>query len=325
MTPTNDSTPADEPARVYGPEQWATVAGQDWSWWDLWCCVIAVRDHDGDLSALAGEIAARIRNCPPMTSRDSDDARLSHLLDLDRRLRATGLAATDLAGPTELANRKIGSRARAKLKGSIPTGAHARTPAMLDLPADRLRRRARFGHWASFPTDPTPFYDKFRPTVDRRGWVTEHQTYRATGVLSDRLARLDGPRRSVEERLSLYRAFYTAAVEFADIADDSSGYLGGLRTEMWLEYLTIDWRATGMTPRHYWQDLCELCVWEDYAVDHGHERTWFRGARPDETDQIERVLNGLADELHSFVLDYRARQATGAAATLPHRARSRRR
>lgn len=325
MTRANDAEPAAEPARVYGPERWATVADHDWSWWDLWCCVIAVRDHSGDLTALAGEIAARIRDRRPMASRDTDDARLSHLLDLDQRLHTAGVEPTDLAGPDVLADRKVGSRARAKFKRAIPTGAYACTPAMLDLPADRLRRRARFGHWDRFPSDPTVFYDKFRPTVDRRGWVTERQTYRAIHVLADRLTDLDGPRRSAANRLALYRAFYTAADEFADIADDSGGYLGDLRTETWLEYLTIDWRATGMTPQHYWRDLCELRVWEDYAIDHGHEREWFRGARKNDIDLIEDILNGLADELHSFVLDYQANQAARAAATLPHRTRSRRR
>lgn len=191
MTRPNDLGPDDEPARDYGPERWATVSGQDWSWWDLWCCVVAVRDHGGDLTPLAVEIAARIRDRQPMTSRDSDDARLSHLLDLDQRLHAVGLDPADLAGRAVLADRKIGSRARAKFKGTVPTGAYARTPAMLDLPADRFRRRARFGHWASFPSDPTVFYDKFRTTVDRRGWVTERQTHRAIHVLADRLDTLD--------------------------------------------------------------------------------------------------------------------------------------
>jgi len=203
-----------DPTRVYGPEPWNTVTGQIWSWWDLWCCVIAVRDHEGNLTALSDQIAERIRTTPSgygLYSRDSDDARLSHLRDLDDRLQAAGLHPADLADRAVLADRKIGSRARAKFKASIPTGAYARTPAMVDLPADRLRRRARFGHWPTFPTDPTRFYDKFRPTVHRTGWVGERQTYRATHVLADRLNKLDGPRRTLEERLALYRAFYTAA------------------------------------------------------------------------------------------------------------------
>jgi hypothetical protein len=50
-------------ARVSGPELWATRSGEDWTWWDLWCCVIAVKDHDGDLTALADQIGVFCRMC----------------------------------------------------------------------------------------------------------------------------------------------------------------------------------------------------------------------------------------------------------------------
>ena len=35
-----------------------------------------------------------------------------------------------------------------------------------------------------------------------------------------------------------------------------------MRTEAWLTYLAIEWRAAGMDPAAYWQDLCELRLWE---------------------------------------------------------------
>jgi hypothetical protein len=310
-----------EPVRVYGPETWRTVAGRDWSWWDLWFCVIVVKDHGGDLAALqslAGELAHRIRNLDRgmFQSRDSDDARLSHLFDLVQRLGAAGLAPADLASPAVLADRKITARARAKFKGAIPEGAYARTPPMLDLPRQRLHRRARHGLWSTFAVDPTAFYEKFRPTVDRKGPVSENQTSRFVDTLYDRVVRLDGPRRSTAERLALYRAFYTAAAELADIADDSYGHLGELRTEMWLVYLDIDWRETGMSPDDYWRDLCGLRMWEDYGMDFGNERAWFRSAQQDEITLIEGILSDLAEEAVSYVLDYQANQALAAIAQL---------
>ncbi len=219
--------------RIFGPERWRSLGGQDWSWWDLWCCVIAVKDHDGDLTALAESIADKIRTeRGPMFSSRSDDARLAQVLDLDQRLAAAGLDPGDLADRGVLRDRKITSRARAKFKANVPDGAYARTPAMLDLPRDRLERRARFGAWPEFPSDPAPFFDKFRPTIERRE-CTERQTRRVTHTLSDTLGHLDGPKRSLTDRLALYRAFYTAAAELADIADDSYGYLGDLWQETW--------------------------------------------------------------------------------------------
>lgn len=244
-------------------------------------------------------------------SRDPDDARLAQVLDLTGRLNDAGLVPTDLADTTVLADRKITSRARAKFKANtnIPQGAYARTPAMRDQPRRRLENRARFGHWHHFGVDPTGFYEQFVPTINRKGWTEVRQTSRACRTLYSRLGRLDGPRRSIAEQLSLYRGFYTAAAELADIADHSWGELGDLRTETWLAYLDIDWRSTGIAPEHYWQDLCELRVWEDYAVDHRHPGAWFRSVTPDEKDLVEGILADLAAEARTYVLDYQASQA----------------
>ena len=317
--------PPAEPVRVFGPEPWATVVGQVWSWWDLWFCVIAVQDHDGELGAMAFELATRIRDDKQarVHSGDSDDARLSHLSDLAERLRVAGLRPAELAGPAIGADRKIATRARAKKKGRIPDGGYARTMAMRELPSGRLLRRARYGRWSTFPTDPTAFHELFRPTVERTGWVSEHQTGRIVRTLEKRLTSLDGPRRGLADRLSLYRAFFTAAAEFADIADDSMGYLGELRTETWLEYLEIDWRTAGMAPDDYWSDLCELYVWEDYAIDHRNAQAWFRSAKHNDVALIEGSLTAIAVEAGSFVLDYQADRAHAARARLPHVSSSR--
>jgi hypothetical protein len=37
---------------VDGPERWRTTAGTDWSYWDLWFCVVCLVDHDGDWDGL---------------------------------------------------------------------------------------------------------------------------------------------------------------------------------------------------------------------------------------------------------------------------------
>jgi hypothetical protein len=160
--------------RVYGPEPWASCAGEEWTWWDLWCCVIAVKDHHGNLAGLAERIAGRIRegrSSSTLYNRRSDDARLAQILDLTGRLNTAGLTPSDLADATVLGDRKITSRARAKFKPNtnIPEGAYARTPAMRDLPRRRLENRARYGHWHHFPVDPTGFYEQFVPTISGGG------------------------------------------------------------------------------------------------------------------------------------------------------------
>ena len=172
---------------------------------------------------------------------------------------------------------------------------------MLDLPRQRLHRRARHGLWSTFAVDPTAFYEKFGPTVDRKSGLSESQTSRVVDTLHGWVVRLDDPRRRTAERLALYRAFYTAADELADIADDSYGHLGDLRTEMWLVYLDIDWRETGMSADDYWRDLCGLRMWEDYGTDLGHEQAWFCSVQQDEITLIEGILSDLAEEtVHTF-------------------------
>lgn len=184
---------------------------------------------------------------------------------------------------------------------------------MIDTPRRLLQHRARYGHWPSFPTDPTPFFDRFRTTVNHQGFVTKNQTFAIATTLRKRLADLDGPRRKLPDRLALYRAFHTAGLEIADAADDSYGVIGEERAEAWLAYLDIDWRSTDIAPSHYWQDLCELIIWEPYAIDHQQETSWFTSARLDEVDVIEEILLRLEAEHRAVVLDY---EATAALETL---------
>lgn len=251
-----------------------------------------------------------------MSARDANEAKLSHLRDLAFRLDAAGLEPTDLADERVLADRQIGTRAVQKVSGRVSLEWRARTPAMIDTPRRLLERRARYGHWPSFPSDPAPFFGRFRSTVERRAFVTGNQTFGIARTLRTRLSGLDGPRRTLPDRLALHRAFHTAGLEIADAADDSYGVLGDARTEAWYGYLDIDWRSTGMAPAEYWQDICELIIWEPYAVDHADSTAWFASAHRDEVDLIEEILLTLEVEHRAAVLEWEATAALEARADL---------
>ena len=79
---------------IYGLELWRTDRKVVWSHWDLWFCVVAVADHDGDLDALAAAIEDGGRSSGSSTT----EAKLSHLDDLTRRLAEAGIDAAELAG-----------------------------------------------------------------------------------------------------------------------------------------------------------------------------------------------------------------------------------
>lgn len=310
-------TAGERPKRVqrFGPEPWKEIAGLTWSLWDLWFCVVAILDHDGNLEALADTFVDSLRS-HRSSDRKANEAKLSHLTDLVLRLDDVGLHPADLADADQLADQRIVKRAREKVAGRVSIEWRACTPAMIDTPRRLLQHRARYGHWPSFPSDPAPFFERFRRTVDRKGFVTKNQTFSIAKTLRKRLADLEGPRRKLPDRLALYRAFHTAGLEIADSADDSYGVLGEARTEAWLTYLDIDWRSAGMAPTDYWQDLCELIIWEPYAVDHQNETAWFSSAQPDDVDLIEGILLALEAEHLAVVLDWEATAALEALADL---------
>jgi hypothetical protein len=316
----NDSKP--KRVQRFGPEVWERRANVDWSHWDLWFCVVAVRDHGGDLNALAELLVEAIRK-PAFGGSEPSEARLSHLHDLRARLNGAGLSASDLADTDVLVDKRIATRSREKVAGRASLERRACTPAMLDTPRRRLQRRARYGHWAAFPSDPTPYFEKFRPTVERNEFVSKGKSAAIASRLERRLGELDGPRRTLPDRLALYRAFHTAGLELGDAADDSYGNIGEMRTTAWRTYLAIDWRESGIDPSTYWQDLCELRIWEPYGLDHRAEDAWFQSARKEDTPVVEAILLALESEHRDAVLDYPADEALEALADLYLSTRSR--
>lgn len=299
----------------FGPETWAEVSGREWSLWDLWFCVVAVLDHDGDLGAMGETFVDRLRS-RGMDQRDANEAKLSHLTDLQRRLAEKELTTTGLAAPEVLADKKITRRAREKVTGRMNLEHRARTTAMINTPRHLLEHRARYGHWSDFPSDPTRFFEKFRPTVVRKDFVTKGKTFAVAERMEKRLADLDGPRRTLPDRLALYRAFHTAGLELADAADDSYGVIGEVRTAAWLTYLSIDWRSAGIDPEDYWRDLCELRLWDPYGLAYQNETAWFGSVGKDDVDRIETILLDLEAEHRAVVLDYEADDAAVAIADL---------
>lgn len=288
---------------IFGPEPWTTVAGADWCHFDRWFAIVAIGDFGGDLDALEGDLIGRLRS---LHGREDVEAKLSHLADLRDRLGAAGIDAGVLAAADE-ADKATLAKARRKVLDQGLEG-RSMTPAMSDTPSARLRRRALYGHWDRFPVSPDRWYEKL---AGRRAatHVPKGRTFALTRQFGERLARLDGPRRTEAERLALYRAFHTVGVELAERGDDSYGTIGELRLEAFRTYLNIDWAAAGMEPEHRWQDLCELLVSEVYALTYEQETLAFRHVPAGQADLIEDILLGLADEWQAAYQDYQAAEA----------------
>jgi hypothetical protein len=295
--------PGERRSAAFGPERWATVADAEWCWFDLWFCALAVADFGGDLGRLEADLVGRLRSPAWMGVFGLDvEAKLSHLADMRVRLAVAGSTAPELAtlgkGPGVL------SKARAKIFKQSAYGS-SMTPARLDTPRQRRERRARTGRWRSFPVSPAASYGKCRRTVGVRDVIPERRTLRLTGELWDRLCRYSQSCKGAADELALYRAFHTPGLELADRVDDSFGCVGDLRVDAFEAYLDIDRAEAGMSEEAYSQDLCELLVWEPYALTYGREALPFRHATAGQAQLIEAILFGLAEEHRSVHLDYR--------------------
>lgn len=290
---------------VFGPEPWSDVAGRAWSHWDLWFAAVAVSDHDGSLDELEARLVAQLRN---HVGHQGAESKLSHLADLRSRIEAAGLTAADLATPEVLADKRVLTRARKKVGDDWVEG-RAMTPAIVETPRVRLVRRARYGRWNAFPVDPERYYTSFRRHVEVKHHISKYKSFTTVDRIEERLRPLDKASLTGAQRLALYRAFHTAGLELADRTDDSHGNVGQLRRDAWHTYLGIDWQATGLAAEDYWADVCDLVVFEPYALDHQEETLPWQGVPAGHTELIEGLFLDLAAECRSHHLDDQTEEA----------------
>lgn len=288
---------------IFGPEPWATVGGMQWCHFDRWFALVAVTAFGGDLDAVEEELVGRLRS---LHGRGGIESKLSHLADLRVRLAAARVEPSALAAADEPDKATL-AKARRKVLDQHLDG-RAMTEAMRETPRVRLNRRARYGYWDMFPVSPDCWYEKLasrKPALD----VSKGGSFAVARQQRERLARYDGPRRGLADRLALYRAFQTVGVELAERSDDSYGVIGQLRLDAFRAYLAIDWMAAGMEPEHYWQDLCELLAAEVYALTHQHETLAFQRVPAGQAELIETILLALAAEWRTAHQEYQADEA----------------
>ena len=290
---------------VFGPESWSELAGRPWSYWDLWFAAVAVSAYGGSLDELEEHLVDKLRN---HVGRRSAEAQLSHQVDLRSRLEAARLTPGDLATPAVLSDKRMLARAHHKV-GDARVEGRAMTGAMVDTPRARLVYRARYGRWGAFPVDPEHYYKSFRRHVEVKDHISQDQSFAAVDRLEERLRNLDEPSLTEAQRLALYRAFQTAGLELADRTDDSHGNVGQMRRDAWHTYLGLDWQSAGLHVEEYWADVCDLVVFEPYALDYQEETFPWRKVPTGLAELIEELLLRLAVECRSHYLDYQADSA----------------
>jgi hypothetical protein len=306
------NAPAPRRKPVFGPEPWQEVAGRTWSHWDLWYCLVLVSDFDNDWAAFAEELWRR--RSPYLLTLD-EEAKVSHLDDLQARLADARLGAADLAAEA-VDDRKLLAKARRKVLDQPLDRGRDMTAAMWATPRERLCCRALHGHWERFPASPALAHARFADQVARarrrgRGGYGIAQVLQ--GLLDEQDRRLAG---DPAARLSLWRGLLTAGIEALGEVRDRDGELAGFLGGSLAAYARLPWQATGIEAEVYFADLCELCVWENHGLLYQRETAPFAGVGVEHHDLVERLLWSLAAELARHRLGYQAEVAMGLVAYL---------
>jgi hypothetical protein len=287
---------------IYGPEAWASRHGKVWSYWDLWFCVVAIVDYDGDLDALAEAIENQGRTFGGATV----ESKLSHLDDLRRRMADAGVDAQALAAGEE-SEPKTRTKARAKV---LKQGLYPRdmTDPMSRTPRQRLYQRALYGRWHLFPVSPEPYYQRLSNGLGE-GFRAKGQTFKLASRLEAAIERLDRTTaNSAAQRLAARRALVAWCYQAMERCDDSYGVIGELGTDALLTYASFDSEPTGIAGENWCEDLCELLAWENWGLLLRAETRPFAQLRGALAEHAEQFMLSLADELRAHRLRYEADQ-----------------
>lgn len=281
------------------------------SYWDLWMILLASREFDADLDRLAAEMRAqRDRHSVIGLGQEEWKGRLSHLRDLQRRLRAGGLdltAVMEAAGPLV---QKEGRRARRKVMEK-PARQAERSEPMLWTPEKKGQDFALHGYWNDFPVSPQPYADRIAANFDSRRFYTENQSFSVARRLDWYVT--EGTALAAKghhaEALALLRAVLTGIIRIMGFADDSCGVIGDTFQEAFKEYLALDLAATGIHETVFLHDLLTFLFWEDYGLTYNQTHGYFRKLSKDQGQICIDFLRQQIGSLESEDLDYQAQEA----------------
>jgi hypothetical protein len=232
----------------------------------------------------------------------------NHLYDLETRLLARGIDA-DVLAAGHLRDKTVLAKARRKVLEQGLAGRDL-TPAMLDTPRRRLRTRALRGHWERFPVSPAAHCKAFTAVIEkarRQGAGSFHTATRLENLAEE----LDAEHANrPAERLAVWRGLATAIIEaFEDGLCDPEGAYASCGGEAIARYSGLPWEGVGLADADHYRDLCELCVWDQWALLYHRETAPFRRVRRRDVPLVEEILWEVEAEHRSSHLEYQAEEA----------------
>lgn len=278
------------------------------SYWDVWYALLADKQFEGDLDRLADELRKMRRG---FSCADDTKRKLSHLRDLQQRLKQAGLGLSDIVAAIapELAKAEQ-RRAHGRIIKHNQRSYELSEP-MRVLPEDRLYEAALFGRWGAFPVSPEPYYKRLRDQFNWRRYYEEDDSRHLAGKLDGETAsasKLAGADK-IAEALASLRGVITVALELAEIADDSFGYIGMSFEFAFKAYLALPREKTGVPPDVFLPDLLDLLVFEDYGFTYDNTEGFFASLSRTDGDLCLAYLRERIQALMALDLDNQAAEA----------------
>lgn len=280
------------------------------SYWDLWFAIVAVDHYGEDLEGLAEHFREKRAGFSGSTGRESANGKLSHLRDLQQRLREVGASVSDVietAGPELVKQERRRSTGRV-LKHNERR--YERSFPMQRLPHERLYPAVLREHWPQFPISPEPYAERLGKRFNWDKFYGENASHGLARKFDSEAARAEKllAKFALAEALAMLRSLMTVAVELTAIADDSFGAIGDSFQEAFELYLQLPWRASGIESEVFLCDLTDFILWEDYGFTYEQTDGFFASLTDQEADICLGHLRKRRAEFISLDLDYQAEE-----------------
>ena len=271
------------------------------SYWDVWFALVADADFDGSWELFVEDLRSQTKQG---SNRRLAERKLSHVRDLQRRLRQADVEISDMMAQT---NRSPGELKRARNQVLIrEPREHEWSDAMRHTPRQHRFAHAMRGFWPDFPVSPASYAKQLASQFKTRGWFSASQSSRIADKLDTFVELADSVLKNDQqaEAQAMLRAFLTVVIELMEVADDSYGSLGDTFQDGFAAYLDIALEETGIEDAVFFDDLLTLLIWEDYGLTDKQLDEYFEGLGTEQGEHCITYLRQQIAELADDDLDY---------------------
>ena len=276
------------------------------SYWDLWFALVADADFEGSWERFVEHL--RVQKAKGM-ARDLVERQLSHLRDLQQRLRQAGVELSDMLGQADRSPAAL-RRARHQVLERAPRAAEW-SDAMRHTPRQRHYAYALRGFWPCFPVSPASYAERLAAQFPTHRWFSANQSFglarKLDTFVEDVSSRLQ--QAQYAQAQAMLRAFLTVVIELMKVGDDSFGCLGDSFRDGFAKYLTMPRDETGIEATVFFHDLLTLLIWEDYGLTYEQTDGYFAGLTPDEGDLCIEYVQQQMQALQADDSDYQYEEA----------------